>query len=192
MQITVYLINHSRKDQVVYYRFHILIENNNYCHTCMDSPNWVHNNTQRLIQLYFWRILFATMSQFHQCSTSSFNANSLLPKEYKVKLYVQKSCSKHFCTKKPVVKCWWNWPHLTHPILLSHLFRLTLSSLGMLMSIRLMHARLILESYFAASASVQQLTRHSLVFAFAVDSVPLNMLSFESSCHELQEYGFRS
>jgi len=21
-----------------------------------------------------------------------------------------KSCSKHICTKKPVVKCWWNWP----------------------------------------------------------------------------------
>jgi len=56
MQITIYLINHSRNDLVVYYRFHILIENNNYCHTCMDSPNWVHNNTQRLIQLYLWSL----------------------------------------------------------------------------------------------------------------------------------------
>jgi len=32
-----------------------------------------------------------------------------LPKNYKAKLQALKSCGKHFCTKKLLVKCWWNW-----------------------------------------------------------------------------------
>ena len=30
-----------------------------------------------------------------------------LPKNYKHRLYVQKSCEKHFCTKMLLIKCWW-------------------------------------------------------------------------------------
>ena len=48
-----------------------------------------------------------TLCQFLQPFTSSICANFLAPKNYKPK---QKSCSKHFRTKKLLVKCWWNWP----------------------------------------------------------------------------------
>ena len=47
--------------------------------------------------------------QFHQHFTISFCANILAPKKYKPKPKVQKSCSKDFCMKKLLKKCWWNW-----------------------------------------------------------------------------------
>ncbi len=33
-------------------------------------------------------------------------------KNYKAKLWLEKSCAKHFSIKKASIKCWWNW-HLT-------------------------------------------------------------------------------
>jgi len=48
-------------------------------------------------------------SQFHQHFMSSFSANILLPKKFKAKLSLEKSCAKHFCTKKGSIKCWQNW-----------------------------------------------------------------------------------
>jgi len=32
-------------------------------------------------------------------------------KKSKSKLWLEKSCAKHFHTKKVNVKCWWTWPH---------------------------------------------------------------------------------
>ena len=43
-------------------------------------------------------------SQFHQHFMSSYFANFLLPKNFKHKLQVQKSCAKHLCTKSIVIQ----------------------------------------------------------------------------------------
>jgi len=48
-------------------------------------------------------------TQFHQHFTSSFCADIVLTKNYKAKLYLEKSCAKHFHIKKAPVKCSWNW-----------------------------------------------------------------------------------
>ena len=62
-------------------------------------------------QLLRWQIYddLTGRSQFHQHFTRSFCANFLAPKKFKPTMKVQKSCSKVFCTKKLLVKCWWNW-----------------------------------------------------------------------------------
>ena len=52
----------------------------------------------------------ALWSKYHQHFMSNFFANFLLPKHYKCKMLVQKSCVKHLCSKKLLVKCWQNWP----------------------------------------------------------------------------------
>ncbi len=66
----------------------------------------VQNN---LVQKAAHKILLKltyTYSQFHQHFMSSFCANILSPKNYKAKLLVEKSCAKHFCTKRLHIKCW--------------------------------------------------------------------------------------
>ena len=52
---------------------------------------------------------FTSYIQFHQHFTSSFCANILTPKNYRAKLLLEKSFEKHFCMKKPWLKCRWNW-----------------------------------------------------------------------------------
>ncbi len=47
--------------------------------------------------------------QFHQHLTSSFCNNIFAAKKFKSKLWLDKSCPKHFHTKNLRVKCWWNW-----------------------------------------------------------------------------------
>ncbi len=51
----------------------------------------------------------ATWWQFHQHFMSSFCVKILSPRNYKPKLWAHKSGEKNFCTKKLVVKYWWNW-----------------------------------------------------------------------------------
>ncbi len=36
-------------------------------------------------------------------------ANIFAPKNYNAKKQLEKSCKKHFCTKKMHLKCLWNW-----------------------------------------------------------------------------------
>ncbi len=48
-----------------------------------------------------------TFSQFYQLFTSSFII--FCQKNYRVKLYLEKSCAKHVRTKTLLVKCLWNW-----------------------------------------------------------------------------------
>jgi len=45
-----------------------------------------------------------TFNEFHQHFTSSFCADILVPKNYKEKLYLEKSLKKHFRAKKFQVK----------------------------------------------------------------------------------------
>ena len=63
-------------------------------------------NTSKFKKNWGWSIAWG---RFHQYFTSTFCANFLAPKNYKPKPYAQKSCSKDFCTKKLLIKCWWNW-----------------------------------------------------------------------------------
>ena len=49
----------------------------------------------------------SSSSQFHQHFTGILFAIFQVPKNYKHKLQVQKSCAKLFRSKLPV-KCWWN------------------------------------------------------------------------------------
>jgi len=50
-----------------------------------------------------------SFSQFHQHLTSSFCTDIIASKILKANLWLDKSCPKHFRTKNPHVKCWWDW-----------------------------------------------------------------------------------
>jgi len=52
-------------------------------------------------------IIIKTCIQFHQHFTSSFCIDILLPKSQRAELLLEKSCAKHYCTKRLRVKCWW-------------------------------------------------------------------------------------
>jgi len=45
-----------------------------------------------------------TCCQFHRHFMSSFCSDILVPQNYKAIMWLEKSCAKHFCTKKPVIK----------------------------------------------------------------------------------------
>jgi len=47
--------------------------------------------------------------QFNLHFTCSLRAVILLPKNFKAKMLVEKSCAKYFRSKKAQVKFWWNW-----------------------------------------------------------------------------------
>jgi len=51
-------------------------------------------------------IISSIWGQFHQHFTHFFRQYPFAEKSQK------KSFAKHFCTKKPRVKCWWNWPRV--------------------------------------------------------------------------------
>ncbi len=50
-----------------------------------------------------------TRGQFHQYITCNFCVDIFAPKKYKPSISVQKSFEQNFRTKKPRIKCWWNW-----------------------------------------------------------------------------------
>ncbi len=46
--------------------------------------------------------------QFHQHFTRKFFSDIFVPKIFRAKTKLEKSCSKHFRTKNYGIKCWWN------------------------------------------------------------------------------------
>ncbi len=50
-----------------------------------------------------------SLSQFHQHFISAFATIFLHQKSSNLKCKYKKSLAQNFCTKKPRVKCWWNW-----------------------------------------------------------------------------------
>jgi hypothetical protein len=58
-----------------------------------------------------WRALpiFQRSGQFHQHFICIFAPIFFRQKKFKPKMEVQKSFTQNFRTKKPRVKCWWNW-----------------------------------------------------------------------------------
>jgi len=52
----------------------------------------------------------ANFSRFHQYLPTSFCVDILSTKNNKAKVK-EKSFEKHFCAKKLLIKCWWNWHH---------------------------------------------------------------------------------
>jgi len=57
-----------------------------------------------------WNVVeIDTYSQVHQYLMSGFCADTLLPKNYKARLEVEKSYEKQFRKKKVLLKCYWNW-----------------------------------------------------------------------------------
>ncbi len=45
-------------------------------------------------------LMFTSLGQFHQHFTPTYFADIFLPKSQEAKTYVEKICTKHFCTKK--------------------------------------------------------------------------------------------
>jgi len=62
---------------------------------------------------FVFRAWFSSVNcnQLHQHFTSNFFTNILSTKNYKAKLWLEKSWAKHFCPKKLLVICWQNWQH---------------------------------------------------------------------------------
>ena len=90
----------------IFYLLYVLSFDHSNCLFCpILTFNFFTRNP--LNSLFAVGCLKNTFSQFHQHFTSSFCADFLSTKKYKHTLWVQKSCA--FCTKKLLVKCWWNW-----------------------------------------------------------------------------------
>ena len=80
---------------------------------------WEKYVNRKATRLYFQeRCIFLALPlspaiDFANILRAAFSLISFCQKNYKPKLDEHKNCAKHFCTKKLLIKCWWNRPLLT-------------------------------------------------------------------------------